>query len=407
MGDTREMSSDIPPQICKTLKQLVSGDNENFEIAYHNPNKKGEGFSGEVIFVTLKDKKTNKELNVIVKQSFRDQAIRDWAPIRDMYMNEIYFYSKVWPTLDKFQEQIPIKYRFQKIPKCLTTASNDDFEYLVIENLKFQNFLNHDKKLPLDKDYYELIFKEYGKFHALSFAYKALHPEEYVDLVEGLTNLYVEIITNETFQKTMKYSYESCIESLQPGVDDAVIEKLQPYLQNYLNLILEIFECKTKYSVITHGDCWSSNMMFKYDESKKVTDVRFLDFQLARPTSPCCDLSYCFYSGASREVLKDLDYYLQIYHDSLSETLKQFGCDSGKLYPLQELKKDWKIFCKFGLNMALMVWKVKFIYDDEVKTATDIENGEFDKMFQGGYDKDGYNKAIKDLVNHFHENGFL
>ncbi|XP_023310186.1 uncharacterized protein LOC108907132 [Anoplophora glabripennis] len=283
MGDTKKVSSDILLEVCKTLKQLVDGDEENFEIACHNPNKKGEGFSGEVIFVTLRNKKTRKELNVIVKQAFRDEALRDVMPVKDIYMNEIYFYSKVWHTLDKFQEQIPMKYRFQKVPKCLATFSNANFEYLVMENLKFQHFQNHDKKLPLGKEYYELIFREYGKFHGkeyyelifreygkfhgLSFAYKASHPEEYADLAKGLVDIFLRIVENEVTQKGIKYLYENCIESLQPGVDDAVIEKLRLYLQNHKEFLLEITDSKTKYSVITHGDCWSNNMMFKHDIS--------------------------------------------------------------------------------------------------------------------------------------------
>lgn len=261
------MCTEISPQVYKILEQLVSGDVNNFAITIHNPNKKGEGFLGEMIFVSLTDKQSQQELNVIVKQSFRDQSIRRMLPVRDAFKNEVYFYTKIWHRLDKFQEQIPLRYQFHKIPKCLASVSDDNSEYLVLENLKFQQFETHNKKVPLNREHFELILKEYGRFHGLSFAYKALHPEEYANLAKELVDLYLDAVERKYFLSGMKYVYERCAESLQPGVDDAVIEKFRPYLQNYKELFLESVEGQTKYTVITHGDCWSNNMMFKYGVS--------------------------------------------------------------------------------------------------------------------------------------------
>ncbi|XP_018566200.1 uncharacterized protein LOC108907140 [Anoplophora glabripennis] len=400
------MSNDIHPQVRQTLEQLLNGGEGDLEIVSHDPNKKGEGFSGAIVFVTLRDKRTRNELNVIVKQAYRGPSVRELLQ-RDVFINETYFYTKVWSRLDKFQERIPEKCRFQKVPKCLASDSNESIMFLVMENLKLQHFHNHVKKVLLDREHYELIFKEYGKFHGISFAYKALHPEKYVEMAEGLVNMYSILAKKHFYQNSIKYAYEICAESLQPGVDDAVIEKLRHYLQNYKGIFLEIAEAETKYAVITHGDCWSSNMMFKYNDSKKVTDVRFFDFQFARSASPCCDLSYCLYSGASKEVLKDLDYLLQIYHDSLSETLKQFGCDSDKLFPMQALKEDWKRFCKLALTMSLMVWRVKFVYEEEWKDNTDEAINVQEQIIQSGYDETAFNKTVRDLLYHLHENDFL
>ncbi|XP_018566817.1 uncharacterized protein LOC108907562 [Anoplophora glabripennis] len=399
--------SNIPAQVYKTLDQLVNGDVDNFEITIQNPNKKGEGFMGEMLFVSLKHKKSHKEVNVIVKQAFREKAIRDSIPIRDIFMNEIYFYSKIWARLDKFQQQVPTKYHFQKIPKCLASVSNENSEYLVMENLKLQHFQTHEKKIPLSKEHYQLIVREYGKFHGISFAYKALYPEEYAEMAKGLVDIYADMSGREFFQNGIKYLYEIGIESLQPGVDDAVIEKFRPYLENYLDVFVDSVKLKTKYTVITHGDCWSNNMMFKYYDAKNVTDVRFFDFQLAREASPCCDLSYCIYSGAPKEVLQDLDRYLQIYHDSLSTTLREFGCDPEEIYPLQALKKDWKIFCKLGITMGLMIWKFKTTYDEELKDFTDITSDEQEQIFLTGYDKDAFRKRARDLLCHLYESDFL
>lgn len=123
--------------------------------------------------------------------------------------------------------------------------------------------------------------------------------------------------------------------------------------------------------------------------------------------SPCCDLSYCLYSAASKEILKDLDYYLRVYHDSLSATLRQFGCDSRTLYPLQELKNDWKRYCKLGFTMALMLWKLKLTYDGEFKDLEDFAKLRDGELKPSGYDEETYKKITRDLILHLYENDYL
>lgn len=142
-------------------------------------------------------------------------------------------------------------------------------------------------------------------------------------------------------------------------------------------------------------------------EARQVTDIRFLDFQMSKEGSPCCDLSYCLYSGASKEILKDLNYYLQLYHDSLSETLRQFGCDSRLLYPLQELKNDWKRFCKLGFTLALMLWKLKLTHDGEFKDLEDFVKLSEEEFNSSAYDEETYKKVTRDLILHLYENDYL
>ncbi|XP_018566810.1 uncharacterized protein LOC108907556 [Anoplophora glabripennis] len=401
------MSNTGPPKVLEVLKDIVKSDIDNFEVIVHEGNKKGEGFLGEIVFITMREKNSDQNLNFAVKQAFDKKTIRDAHQIRKVYLNEIYFYTETWPILERFQERISPKYRFQKIPKCFATVSEEFSEKLVLENLKYQGFEVYDKKKPLDKEHFELIFKEYGKFHAVSFAYKALHPDSYARLVSGTTNLFLSMATRDYFEKGNIYTHETCLKGLVPGTDDAVIERYKLYPEICNKLFLESVDCATKYAVIVHGDCWSNNMMFKYDETRKVTDVRFLDFQMSTEGSPCCDLSYCIYSGAPKEVLNNLDYYLQGYHDILSETLRQFECDSNKIYPLRELKADWKRYCKMGFTMALFIWRLKTTYEGEIKDLNDmIELGE-EELKSSGYDEEEYKRITRDLILHMHENGFL
>lgn len=261
------MSDIISSEILETLKDVVREDIKNFEVIVHDGNKKGEGYLGKMTFITLKNKKSGQEFNFAVKQALTNQYIRDMHPIRNVYLNEIYFYTQIWPQLNKFQERIPPMYRFQKLPKCFATVAEENSEKLVLENLKCQNFEIYDKSKPFDKAHFELILKEYGKFHALSFAYKDLYPENYARLVERAIKFFSDMGVRDYFQKANVLNHETCLNNLLPGMDDRVIEKYKKYPEICNKLFSESINCDTKYSVIIHGDCWSNNMMFKYDVS--------------------------------------------------------------------------------------------------------------------------------------------
>lgn len=264
------MCNVIPPQVYETLKKVTKEDIENFEIIIHDANKKGEGFLGDIVFITLKGKRSNKVFDLVVKQAFTGQTIRDNHPIREVFINEIYFYTQVWTRFNKFQESIPLKNQFQKLPKYFTSITEDGLEKVVLENLKFQKFEVHDKKIPLDREHFELIFREYGKFHALSFAYKALHPEDYDSLTKETFDVLLDFINSDGFREAVNVVNKIAMDTLQPGVDDAVIEKFKSFVDDYVKLFRDAIDVNVKYSVITHGDCWSNNMMFKYNVSNYI-----------------------------------------------------------------------------------------------------------------------------------------
>ncbi|XP_018566827.1 uncharacterized protein LOC108907571 [Anoplophora glabripennis] len=404
-----KMNNAVPPKIYELVKKAVNGDIENYEISEQDSNKKGDGFLGEVSFISLRDKTTGKQLNIVVKQAFSEQTVRESNPIRDIYLNETYFYTEVWPKFFKFQEGIPKANRFSNLAQCLATISEENFEGLALENLKSEGFVMHDKRKVVEKEKFEFIFKLYGRFHAISFAYKALHPEEFSELVEGFYGVNEEMYEKEAFLDYCKYIYRQGLEGLQPGVDDAVIEKYRHYVDDGVKLYMGCL-VNGKYAAINHGDCWSNNMMFKYDSSGKLIDVRFLDFQLARLGSPVCDLSYCLYSGGTKETFDDLDHLLQIYHDSLSENIRAYGCDPDELYPLKALKDDWKVYFHWGVRFGFSVWRGKLVYDDEVLDLTDVatEDGEnVQKFTDTKFDEKTFKERTRDIILHLYENNLL
>ncbi|KAJ8977352.1 hypothetical protein NQ317_017767 [Molorchus minor] len=331
--------SEVPHSVYQILNEAVHDDINNYTIKEHEKNKNREGNTGDMCFVSLKNKHGDEVLRYVVKQALSMESIRITHPIRDYFLNEITFYTAVWPHFQNFQNEKLSGEPINLIPKCFATSSEDRNEKLVLENLKFQHFQIHNKITPLSNEQIEFIFKQYGRFHAISFAYKLINPKEYSEISNKLQNLWPSGVNMEPVKGWMENIHDICLEFLDPDEENAVIEKFRSYAENVVAVFTEKSQYKGCYSVVLHGDCWSNNMMFKYDESNQLKDMRLIDFQFANVGTPVLDLSYFLYSGATKQELDDLDRYLRLYHISLTETLKRFGCDSENVYPFDALKK--------------------------------------------------------------------
>lgn len=81
-------------------------------------------------------------------------------------------------------------------------------------------------------------------------------------------------------------------------------------------------------NVLNHGDCWTANMLFKYNDIGKVADACLIDFQISFYGSPAFDFYYFFYTSANDDVKLDHNKPFELihyYHEVLTDTLKKLG----------------------------------------------------------------------------------
>nr|CAH7750542.1 unnamed protein product [Callosobruchus chinensis] len=131
--------------------------------------------------------------------------------------------------------------------------------------------------------------------------------------------------------------------------------------------------------------------MFSYDETNTAKDIRLIDFQLCRIGTPVFDLSYCFYSGASKALLSQLSYFLDVYHQSLSQSLEQ---------GVEKILQIW-------ILPAVIIWKLKLAPDEEAPDLTLPENEVIEKFGGDNFISEDYLVKISDLVEHLKENNFV
>lgn len=90
------------------------------------------------------------------------------------------------------------------------------------------------------------------------------------------------------------------------------------------------------FTVLTHGDAWVNNMMFRSDE-----DALLLDFQGPSWATPALDLHYFFVSSV-RDDTKSLNHFdeiIEFYYKELVESLNKLKYD-GEIPTFEEFKVD-------------------------------------------------------------------
>lgn len=268
------LTGNISADMHQLFKSVVN--NGDFHVDIQAFDGMGEGFVGDVLFVTITEKQTNEEQYFIIKQQrcLNGKALNYTDTPFD---NEIYFYSTIWPTLQQFHQE-STQTSLEMVPKCVGTF-NGGLKKIALENLSVKNFVTYDKRKPFDDDHLMLIMETYGKFHAVSMAFKARNVGEYNTLIEPLRRPDITVYKEDNFcGKYLRFVFRQVQDFFDR--DLGLVERLKFYETSGINLLNNCLSDGTSNGVLLHGDCWSNNMMFKYDVSMNFPQLSFSFFKM-------------------------------------------------------------------------------------------------------------------------------
>ncbi|GLH16796.1 Uncharacterized protein GBIM_21080 [Gryllus bimaculatus] len=125
---------------------------------------------------------------------------------------------------------------------------------------------------------------------------------------------------------------------LWPGFE-AYADALEKYKNpEQIKKLVDMFDTKNDgFNVVVHGDFWTNNMMFRYEDGIPV-DIRFVDYQISNVCSPAIDILYFLNTSLSDNVSEHhQDLLIREYHAEFQEVMGLLGL---KAPSLQELLAD-------------------------------------------------------------------
>lgn len=281
---------------------------------------------------------------------------------------------------------------------------------MVFEDLKVSGFTMADRKLLLDMDHCKLTMKKLGRFHAASIIHVDRYPNSFEKYNFGIIN------SGEKANEMMFGMISNGIEDITSvaatwGKEyENVVENLIKNKEKFITKIIESASSEfDTLKVLNHGDLWVNNMMFKYnDETKKPTDVIFVDYQLSYYSSPGLDLNYFLNTSPTCEARENCrEEIILTYYKSLTKALKEFGYK--KIPTIGDIVKEIERKEFFGLFACLailpLVLMEKQAENGGLEALADEENSRKmrDIMFNGKT----YQKAMKFILKRFNRIGVL
>lgn len=361
-------------------EQLKTND---FTIEISPGSNIGDNYLGVVYRVKAvvnKNKQRNdkrEELSIIVKIPPTNKFRREQFFARHAFLREILTYSEILPIFQKFQlnKDKKLENGFHEYPICYQNSIIEFDESLFFEDLKISGFKMYNRHIEASYLHSKLIMETLGKLHAVSYAIKDQEPEllnPYRDMIDML----VSRQNNEPLSQFFVKITERALETLDPEEDKELLIKLRKFLcRPYLEILGDFLDGNRSepLSVITHGDCWINNILFKLDEvslnfnqliklipiftsqNNKPEEIRFLDWQVCRYASPVTDILYFLFGCTSTEFRSEhYETLLNDYYNSLSNSIKRLGTDPELIIPYKTYKEEIQKFGNFAFLISMM-----------------------------------------------------
>ena len=335
-------------------------DNNNCQITcfqYVSETGKGDSYLSELIRIKIHGVDQNNTANyvqVILKNIPRNVARRLTFRSHEFFKNEITFYEKVLPALLAFQSTKDVEDPFDKYAKLFLTYSDGTNDVICLEDASVDSFGTAVRQEGIDLVHCKLTFKVLAQFHALSFAMKDQKPEEFDKIRTQLTELYYDHRLESWYSRFWKRISGIAIDAVEKEYPDSIyVQKVKEFCvpSRYQDMIAAATGT-TDTGVISHGDSWTNNFLYKYVEGRPV-DAKIIDFQLSRCASPVLDLTFMIYACTSQELREGhYDELLKYYYEVLSTQVRALGSDPDKLYSWDLFMSEIKKYSYFGLAFS-------------------------------------------------------
>lgn len=322
----------------------------------------------------------HKTFDMVVKSPPKASFMRLMHKITKPFLNEVTWYLDMMKQVElvenNFDEEMFSRWRLANIvPECYHAYSNyycgeasdgcqagpwfcslpfrsAEDGILLLENVTKRGYKLYDKRSVLPLDHFLLAMSDLAHFHGRWLVYR--WQSEAGKLGEGAwTPSYLKKCLN-TQKRAPRFVYKKLLSATRKTMLKILeLENMTEYsdrVRKFFNVTaraqLDQFmgEVSTPVDTCCHGDFWSNNILYKYDEDDKVVATMLIDFQLINYGHPAYDVLYLLYISSDIE-FRDahMEACLEHYWKTFSVYLEKYGPDDVK-YSWSDFKADVQIY---------------------------------------------------------------
>ncbi|XP_050697030.1 uncharacterized protein LOC126985758 isoform X1 [Eriocheir sinensis] len=339
--------------------------------------KKGDNYACVVSSVEVTyelDGQSSEVVYVVKLNACRNDTMTEFLN-SIIYEKETKFYSSLAPELNTVLKEIG--QREINVPKCLHVSLEKGKEILFLEDLRRRGFKMHDHRRGMDTAHTNLVLRELARLHAAAFLLEHKHPGEdmmgkYPFLKRNWSDMLVE---SREMLKLIEDGIKFAQEMLAAvGGYERAVAWLDTFVPKLLDVFHKQMECGEP-KVVCHGDCWTNNLLFRYNDEGHPVDVMLLDMQLVRYGPPATDLSYFLYTATTGDVRRpNLQAFLECYHGALTGIMEAAGQEAP--FELTQFIKDFKEKILFGAIYGMLSAPIAISNSaDEMVSSRDTDDG--------------------------------
>lgn len=328
----------------KKLRVYFKNDTLNLKKLTIKPaTANGENYASVMTRISVeyitKDSKDNQSATFLLKTTFADKDPAAHLLINyGIYTREIDMYEKILPRLaDIVKNELHDSRKLFAATVCVDRERDS----IMFEDLSLERYKVACRVKKLDLEHTYLVLEKLADFHAAGAVLAQRQPgifEKNYD--RGFFNKHVR-----GYEPIMKNILKALSRTLDLSPD--LKERYQAKIDRLIDNVMDYGERSTSvapgdFVTLAHGDIWTTNVMFQYDDEGHPVNAIFIDFQFSVWNSPAIDLHYFFSTSIHENLrLERQTELVQFYFYKLVVALERVKY-SGKVPSLFEFQQQFR-----------------------------------------------------------------
>ncbi|XP_073983324.1 uncharacterized protein isoform X4 [Rhodnius prolixus] len=341
-----------------------------------------------------------------MKKAHEDKEKLETLSAIPIFKSEIKVYNEI---LRKF-ETLMNEYEDYNEKLWCNLIGYQNYDLIVLEDLKLTNYVIADRKKRLDLNHSKLVLHSLGRLHALGYILiqKGLLSKE------DLPPFYCDIsfIVMDRLYKCGLITLSKVIEKYWTPEWKEIGKRLSKEHEVVIEKHKRLFQPQENdFITMCHGDCWTCNMMFKYSpfEENYPISLKFLDFQTTHINVYIFDVLYFLFVSVQPEVRRsNFDQLLSVYQKSLQTALANYGFED-RTPSLKNVQSEAERAEYYGLTCSLVLSPIGAAQqagDFKIEYLND-ENKWMDSLKEDVFNTDLYKSAVQPELRNWFNKGLF